>query len=61
MLQRNESLARKHQREEEMVQMNKRLKKNDEKITWNLRDVLQARGHTVEEIMAILAQQPDRS
>jgi len=44
-----------------MVQMNKRLKKNDEKITWNLRDVLQARGHTVEEIMAILAQQPDRS
>jgi len=54
-------VARKHHREEERSEVNKRLKKTDESITWSLEEVLKARGMDKDEIEEILAYQADRS
>ena len=40
--------------------MNKRLKKNDDMITWSLQEVLEARGYTDKEITLFTAHAEDR-
>jgi hypothetical protein len=38
----------------------KRLKKTDQKITWELKDLCKSRGMGKEEIELLLAQRPNR-
>ena len=61
LLQHTEMIARKHHREEERSEVNKRLKKTDESITWSLKEVLEARGTDKDEMEEIVAYQADRS
>ena len=59
-LQAEESNARKRTYEAEEQATIKRLKKTDEKITWDLKDLCRSRGMDEEEIELLLAQRPNR-
>ena len=60
-LQQDEETARKRAREEEEQATTKRLRKSDERMLWNLRTVMEARGHDDDEIEHLLAHNPNRS
>jgi len=57
-LQREEATAGKRAREEEEEATTKRLRKSDEKLLWDLRGVMKARG--LDEIEHLLAHNPNR-
>jgi hypothetical protein len=59
--ERCEATARKRTREEEEEATTKRLRKNDEKMLWNLRTVKEARGYDGDEIEHLLGHTPNRS
>jgi hypothetical protein len=53
--------VRKHGLEEDEASSHKRLKKQDDKRTFSAREVAVLRGHTEEEVEALMAAQADRS
>lgn len=61
VLEHSGTVAGKRHRDNEMTQTDKRLKKEDDKITRSQKDVLVVRGLAKEEIEVILAMPPDRS
>ena len=54
------STARKRTLDEEESTSLKRLKKQDEKVTWNTREVFRAKGYTDEEIEVYMSALPNR-
>ena len=60
-LQQDNANTRKHVREEEEEATTKRLRKGDEKMLWDLRSIMEARGLNDDEIEHFLAYNPDRS
>ena len=59
-LQKDESTARKETYTTEERAIQKRLRKTDDSMLWNLREVMSNRGHPDKEIEQFLDQQPNR-
>ena len=54
------STARKRTLDDEESNSHKRLKKQDDKVTWNAREVFKAKGYTDDEIETYMTALPNR-